>query len=131
MDSQHWYVVYVRSRYEKKVHQLLQEKGIESSLPLIKTVRIWSDRKKKVEVPLFKGYVFVYIDIQKDGKKYCRKVIPNTYGGFRNWKYKHGCDLTDEQTGIKVESKWWKSHNGSVKHAAEDLVRKLIANGHL
>ena len=42
-----WYVLYVRSRHEKKVHQLLQEKGIESSLPLIKTIRIWSDRKKK------------------------------------------------------------------------------------
>lgn len=66
MDNKYWYVIYVRSRYEKKVHQLLQEKGIESSLPLIKTVRIWSDRKKKVEVPLFKGYVFVNIDIQKD-----------------------------------------------------------------
>ena len=51
--------------------------------------------------------------------------------GFRSWKYKHGCDLTDEQTGIRVKSKWWKSHNGSVKHATEDLVRKLIANSHL
>jgi len=50
---------------------------------------------------------------------------------FRNWKYEHGCDLTDEQTGVKVEAKWWKSHNGSVKHAAEDLVRKLIANNYL
>jgi hypothetical protein len=72
-----------------------------------------------------------YIDIQKDGKTFCRKVMPYTYGGFRSWKYKHGCDLTDEQTGIRVESKWWKSHNGSVKHATEDLVRKLIANSHL
>ena len=66
MDSKYWYAIYVRSRQEKKVHQLLQEKGIVSSLPLIKTIRIWSDRKKKVEVPLFKGYIFVYIDIQKD-----------------------------------------------------------------
>ena len=62
----YWYAVYVRSRHEKKVHQLLLEKGVESSLPLIKTTRKWSDRKKKVEIPLFRGYVFVKIDIGKD-----------------------------------------------------------------
>ena len=63
---QFWYAVYVRSRQEKKVHQLFEEKGVESSLPLIKTTRQWSDRKKKVEVPLFRGYVFIRIDIRKD-----------------------------------------------------------------
>ena len=62
----YWYAVYVRSRQEKKVHQLFEEKGIESSLPLIKTTRKWSDRKKKVEMPLFRGYVFVKININKD-----------------------------------------------------------------
>ena len=62
----YWYAVYVRSRHEKKVHQLFEEKGVESSLPLIKTTRQWSDRKKKVEIPLFRGYVFVKIDVGKD-----------------------------------------------------------------
>ena len=65
-DVRYWYAVYVRSRQEKKVHQFLLEKGVESSLPLIKTTRKWSDRKKKVEIPLFRGYVFVRIDIGKD-----------------------------------------------------------------
>ena len=64
--EKYWYAIYVRSRYEKKVYKLLLEKGIESSLPLIKTTRQWNDRKKKVEVPLFRGYVFVKIDIGKD-----------------------------------------------------------------
>ena len=62
----YWYAVYVRSRQEKKVQQLFEQMGIESSLPLIKTTRKWSDRKKKVEIPLFRGYVFVRIDIGKD-----------------------------------------------------------------
>ena len=61
-----WYAVYVRSHHEKKVHQLFEEKGIESSLPLIKISRQWSDRKKKVKMPLFRGYVFVKIEIGKD-----------------------------------------------------------------
>ena len=62
----YWYAVYVCSRHEKKVYHLFVEKGIESSLPLIKTTRKWSDRKKKVEMPLFRGYVFIKIDIGKD-----------------------------------------------------------------
>ena len=41
-----WYAIYVKSRHEQCVHSELQEKGIESSLPLIKTIRNWSDRKK-------------------------------------------------------------------------------------
>ena len=66
LHVKYWYAVYVRSRHEKKVHQLLLEKGVESSLPLIKITRKWSDRKKKVEIPLFRGYVFVRIDVGID-----------------------------------------------------------------
>lgn len=61
-----WYAVYVRSRYEKKVHHYFLEKGLSSFLPLIETVRQWSDRKKKVEEPLIRGYVFVRINYQKE-----------------------------------------------------------------
>lgn len=60
-EKHRWYAVYVRSRFERKVHQMFQEKKIESFLPLIETCRQWSDRKKKVEEPLFKGYVFVHV----------------------------------------------------------------------
>ena len=62
--SKSWYAIYVRSRHEKSVHSELQKKGIESSLPLTIVTRQWSDRRKKVEVPLFRGYVFVKIDIK-------------------------------------------------------------------
>ncbi len=61
-----WYAVYVRSRHEKKVHQLFQEQGLTSFLPLLETWKQWSDRKKKVSDPLFRGYVFVNIDLFKD-----------------------------------------------------------------
>jgi transcription antitermination factor NusG len=56
-----WYVVYTKSRWEKKVYRLLQEKGIESYCPLNKVYRKWSDRMKVVEEPLFKSYVFVRV----------------------------------------------------------------------
>ena len=61
-----WYAIYVKSRHEKSVHSELQKKGIESSLPLMTVTRQWSDRRKKVEVPLFRGYVFVKIDIKNE-----------------------------------------------------------------
>jgi hypothetical protein len=44
-----WYAVYTRPRAEKLVHQRLVETGIETFLPLQKTYRIWSDRKKMVQ----------------------------------------------------------------------------------
>lgn len=56
-----WLAVYTRPRWEKKVNQLLQEKGVESYCPLNKVRRKWSDRVKVVEEPLFKSYVFVKV----------------------------------------------------------------------
>ena len=54
-----WYVFYTKSRQEKKVKDLLQRSGFEVFLPMQKVMRQWSDRRKKVEVPLFNSYIFV------------------------------------------------------------------------
>jgi transcription antitermination factor NusG len=54
-----WYVFYTKSRQEKKVKDLLLKNGYEVFLPTHKVMRQWSDRKKKVEVPLFSSYIFV------------------------------------------------------------------------
>lgn len=54
-----WYAVYTRPRAEKQVFERLVETGIETFLPLQKTYRIWSDRKKLVERPLLSSYIFV------------------------------------------------------------------------
>lgn len=54
-----WKVIYTASRQEKKVATLLDRFGIVYYLPLVKKLRLWSDRKKWVEMPLFNGYVFV------------------------------------------------------------------------
>lgn len=56
----HWFVFYTKSRQEKKVKELLEKRGYEVFLPLQKVMRQWSDRKKKIEVPLFNSYVFVH-----------------------------------------------------------------------
>jgi len=56
-----WYALYTKPRWEKKVDSILLRKGIESWCPLQKVERQWSDRKKIIEDPLFKSYVFVHI----------------------------------------------------------------------
>ncbi len=72
-----WYAVYTRPRFEKQVSQRLLEQGIEAYLPMIKTMRQWSDRKKMVEIPLFSSYVFVHID-----RKHYDQVL-QTFGAVK------------------------------------------------
>ncbi len=54
-----WYALYTNSRAEKRVSDRINEMGIETFLPLQKTLRQWSDRKKLIEKPLISSYVFV------------------------------------------------------------------------
>lgn len=62
-----WYVVYTKPRWEKKVIEELTKIEIEAYCPMITEVHQWSDRKKKVTVPLIKSYVFIFIeDVNRD-----------------------------------------------------------------
>src|SRR5437867_10820734 len=53
-----WFAIQVKSTHEKRVTSLLQYQTYESFLPLYTSRRRWSDRIKRVELPLFPGYVF-------------------------------------------------------------------------
>src|SRR5664280_2032448 len=68
-----WYALYTRPRAEKLVFGRLEEESIETFLPLQKTYRMWSDRKKLVEKPLLPSYIFV-----KTNKKNFPKVYTTT-----------------------------------------------------
>ena len=54
-----WLAVRTRSRFEHVVATELEKKGIESFLPLRRVIRRWSDRRKLIDEPLFRGYVFL------------------------------------------------------------------------
>ncbi len=60
-----WYAVYVKSRHEFKVRELLEKATIEVFLPTVERLRRWKDRKKKVTFPLFPGYLFVHTPSSK------------------------------------------------------------------
>ncbi|WP_428231987.1 UpxY family transcription antiterminator [Flavobacterium sp.] len=64
--KQGWHVLYVRYRHESKVYKELTEKKLEAFLPMATSIRKWSDRTKKIQVPLFPSYVFVNIKSNKD-----------------------------------------------------------------
>ncbi len=57
-----WYAIYTRSKAEKRVFESLSRNGFQAFLPTIKRLRQWSDRKKMVEEPLFRSYVFIHIE---------------------------------------------------------------------
>jgi transcription antitermination factor NusG len=69
-----WFALYTRPRAEKLVYQRLIEAGIETFLPLQKTIRVWSDRRKIVEKPLLSSYIFVRTNSK------CFPVIYKTNG---------------------------------------------------
>jgi len=78
IDHQYkWYPIYTRSRAEKKTRAELERKNIKTYLPLKKVEKQWSDRKKIVEEPLLKSYLFVFIS----AKEYAEVLM--TYGFTR------------------------------------------------
>ncbi|TRZ66787.1 UpxY family transcription antiterminator [bacterium] len=99
MDEKHWYVIHTKPRNEKKVYEQVLVKEIEAFLPTIETIRIWSDRKKKIEVPLFSGYVFVH------GNETERKLaISDNRGALRYIMYqKHPAKIANSEIqNIKI-----------------------------
>ncbi len=60
-----WYVLYTKSNYEKKVYTLLKNR-FDVFLPMSKIEKQWSDRKKTLEKPLFKSYIFIHLENEKD-----------------------------------------------------------------
>jgi len=57
-----WYALQTRYRFERKVTSQLQHQGVETFLPLLKEVHLWSDRRKLVDTLLFPGYTFVRLN---------------------------------------------------------------------
>lgn len=54
-----WYAAHTSAKHEKRVAEQLTRKGMEHFLPLYEAVRQWKDRRVRLQVPLFPGYVFV------------------------------------------------------------------------
>src|ERR1700739_4740861 len=59
--EQRWYATYTCANHEKRVREQLEQRSVESFLPLYETVHRWKDRRVRLQLPLFPGYLFVRI----------------------------------------------------------------------
>ncbi len=79
-----WFALQTRYRFEKRVAEQLEAKGMEVFLPLRRENHQWSDRRKVVTIPLFPGYGFVRVEQAMDA----RRAVLKTVGlmGFVNFR---------------------------------------------
>lgn len=64
-QAAHWYAAYTLANHERGVAEQLVRKGVENFLPLYESIRQWKDRRVRLQLPLFPGYVFVRIALSE------------------------------------------------------------------
>ncbi len=112
-----WYAIYTKPRWEKKIDASLVKKGVESWCPLKKIERQWSDRKKIIEEPLFKSYVFVRIG---PGEK---SLVLMTDGALNFVHYlKKPAVIRDEE--INLIKKYLAEKDASISVISEEGYRE-------
>lgn len=102
-----WYVVYTRPRWEKKVSEVLDKKGIEQYCPLNKVQKQWHDRKKAIDEPLFTSYVFVRVSSSEHSRI---KSIPGIVN-FVHWLGRPAVIREEEIEAIRSFLDEYKSVN--------------------
>lgn len=119
-----WYALYTKPRWEKKVAKALEKIGIIVYCPMITEVRQWSDRKKKVTLPLFKSYVFIRIP-KKKGSQILE--VP----GVVQFVYWLGNPAIIKDSEIKIIKKWLEGADVESIEISELNAgdRLTIANG--
>ena len=82
--NRQWLAVYTLPRHEKQVSRQLEERAVETFLPLYDTVRRWKTGPTRVSLPLFPGYLFVNVDTREKRKVVevpsVLKIIGNRFG---------------------------------------------------
>lgn len=94
-----WYVLYTKPRAEKRVADFLSNINLEVFCPMVTEVRQWSDRKKKVKIPLFTSYVFINI---KERERYKAFDVP----GVVKYLYWLGKPAVVKDVEIQVIQQW-------------------------
>jgi transcription antitermination factor NusG len=114
-----WYVVYTKPKWEKKASEQLIKFGINCYCPTINRVHQWSDRKKKVEVPLFNRYIFVQLDENEKNKVFHSPGVIN----FLFWLGKHAI-VKDKE--ISTIQEWLNGDDASDISIEEYQIGKKI-----
>jgi transcription antitermination factor NusG len=59
-----WYAAYTCANHEKRVAEQLEQRSVGYFLPLYEAVRRWKDRRVRLQLPLFPGYVFIRLALR-------------------------------------------------------------------
>jgi transcription antitermination factor NusG len=78
-----WYAVRVRSNYERTVSTLLGHKDVEQFLPTYRSRRVWTDRIKVLDLPLFPGYIFCRIPLEQRSRVVTTEGVVGFVGAGR------------------------------------------------
>lgn len=111
-----WMVIYTRSRWEKKVDKLLQNKNIRSFCPTIKSKRRWVDREKVVELPLFHSYLFVNANLRE-------QLMVKQTSGVVNFVNHCGKPATIDETQIQRIRQLVNIHNQNIEAVALPTIK--------
>ena len=60
--QKNWFALYIKPQHEFKAKDELEKLSIQNYLPIVTKIKQWSDRKKKIDEPLLKGYIFIFAD---------------------------------------------------------------------
>jgi transcription antitermination factor NusG len=107
----HWYALHTRARHERTAERRLQEQGMNTFLPTAVEVHRWSDRKKKVEVPLFSCYVFVRCALNDEDRKRVYQVESvHGFVGIRGASLPIPDDQIESIRKVVTQSAPWRAH---------------------
>jgi len=119
-----WHVIYTKPRNELKVASRIKTMGIEVYCPTRTEIRQWSDRKKKITIPLFSCYVFVKVDDKNRNRVF---EVPGVVS-FLFWLGKYAMVKEKELDAIKA----WNNNDGAISLWTEEFThgdRVFIASG--
>ena len=106
-----WYALHTHARHEKTAERRLRDQGMETFLPLAREVHVWSDRKKRVEVPLFNCYIFVRCTLSDEDRTRVYRV--DSVHGFVG-VHGAGTPIPNEQIEairtVLAQEKPWRAH---------------------
>ncbi len=121
-----WNVLYTKPRNEKKVRDGLLKQGIDCYCPIQKTLKQWSDRKKWIEEPIFKSYIFV-----KTPKTESEKTAILQTSGVVRFLYWLGSAAQVKEEEIKAIKSFLENHDPVETIAFEPGVELKVKDGAL
>lgn len=147
-ENKNWFVLYTRSRCEKKVAGILSKRNYENYCPLNRTYKQWADRKKWVHEPLFPSYVFIKTSENEinEIKRIASEIVNVVYwigqpARIKNEEIEEIKNYLNEYSNVRIERNCVNINDtvkiirgplmnteGKVTHINNNIVKLLLPN---